>query len=115
MLPHTTKRGSAAFDRLQTFEGIPATFNKQRRVVVTDALRVLRLKPGRKFAVLGDLSRDMGWKYQDVLAKFEDSRKEKNTAWFAKAMEEKKLRQDAFAKFAEQNAEAGKLIAAAGY
>jgi len=33
---------------LQVFEGIPPPYDKQKKMVVPNALRVLRLKPGRK-------------------------------------------------------------------
>ena len=48
MIPHKTKRGSEALNRLKVFEGIPAPYDKKKRMVVPCALRVLRLKPGRK-------------------------------------------------------------------
>ena len=48
MLPHKTKRGMAALNRLKVFEGIPPPYDKQKRMVVPCALRVLRLKPGRR-------------------------------------------------------------------
>ena len=48
MIPHKTKRGAEALNRLKVYEGIPAPYDKQKRMVVPCALRVLRLKPGRK-------------------------------------------------------------------
>lgn len=48
MVPHKTKRGAEALKRLKVFEGIPPPYDKQRRMVVPSALRVLRLKPGRR-------------------------------------------------------------------
>ena len=48
MVPHKTERGKAALKRLVTFEGIPAPYDKTKRMVVPAALKVLRLKPGRK-------------------------------------------------------------------
>ena len=48
MVPHKTERGKAAMKRLQCFEGIPPPYDKQKRMVVPAALKVLRLKPGRK-------------------------------------------------------------------
>ena len=72
MVPHKTKRGAEALGRLkvafiiislfwavynlycwllygkQVFEGIPPPYDKQKRMVVPSALRVLRLKPGRR-------------------------------------------------------------------
>jgi large subunit ribosomal protein L13Ae len=48
MVPHKTERGKAALKRLATFEGMPAPYDKKKRMVVPAALKVLRLKPGRK-------------------------------------------------------------------
>ena len=66
------------------FEGIPSPYNMQKKkgMVVPAALRVLKLKPGRRvgahlleflvhfsvfllqFCVVGRLSHEVGWKYQ---------------------------------------------------
>uniref|UniRef100_A0A8C4RFY3 Large ribosomal subunit protein uL13 n=1 Tax=Erpetoichthys calabaricus TaxID=27687 RepID=A0A8C4RFY3_ERPCA len=48
MLPHKTKRG--------------------KRMVVPAALKIVRLKPSSKFAVLGRLAHEVGWKYQAITA-----------------------------------------------
>ncbi len=48
MVPHKTERGKAAMKRLQCFEGVPPPYDKKKRMVVPAALKVLRLKPGRK-------------------------------------------------------------------
>lgn len=70
MVPHKTPRGAAAMERLKVFEGVPPPYDKKKRMVVPQALRVLRLKPGRKFCTVGRLSHEVGWKYQDVVARF---------------------------------------------
>lgn len=57
-------------ERLKVFEGIPPPYDKIKRMVVPQALRVLRLKPGRKYCTVGRLSHEVGWKYQDVVARF---------------------------------------------
>jgi len=57
-------------ERLKTFEGIPPPYDKKKRVVVPQALRVLRLKPGRKYCSVGRLGQEFGWKYQDVVARY---------------------------------------------
>jgi large subunit ribosomal protein L13Ae len=69
MIPHKTARGAAALERLKVFEGVPPPDDKKKRVVVPQALRVLRLKPGRKYCSVGRLSHEVGWKYQDVVAR----------------------------------------------
>ena len=59
MVPHKTKRGAAALDRLRVFEGIPPPYDKTKRMVVPDALKVLRLQHGHKYCKLGDLSKSV--------------------------------------------------------
>jgi hypothetical protein len=71
MIPHKTARGAAALERLKTFEGVPPPYDKKKRVVVPQALRVLRLKPGRKYCTVGRLGQEFGWKYQDVVARYD--------------------------------------------
>jgi len=51
-------------------------------MVVPDALRVLKLKPMRKYTVLGRLSQEVGWKHSDTIAKLEEKRKIKAAAWY---------------------------------
>ena len=48
MIPHKTARGAAALKRLKVFEGVPPPFDKVKRMVVPEALRVIWLKPYRK-------------------------------------------------------------------
>jgi len=84
MIPHKTARGAAAMERLKVFEGIPPPYDKIKRVVVPQALRVLRLKPGRKYCTVGRLSHEVGWKYQDVVERLEERRKVKGAAYYAR-------------------------------
>ena len=70
MIPHKTARGAAAMERLKVFEGVPPPYDKKKRMVVPRALRVLRLKPGRKYCTVGRLSHEVGWKYQDVVERY---------------------------------------------
>jgi hypothetical protein len=70
MIPHKTPRGAAAMERLKTFEGVPPPYDKKKRVVVPQALRVLRLKPGRKYCTVGRLGHEFGWKYKDVVERY---------------------------------------------
>ncbi|OJJ47602.1 hypothetical protein ASPZODRAFT_151082 [Penicilliopsis zonata CBS 506.65] len=82
MMPHKTARGAAAMERLKVFEGVPPPYDKKKRVVVPQALRVLRLRPGRKYCTVGRLSHEVGWKYQDVVARLEERRKVKSAAYY---------------------------------
>lgn len=82
MIPHKTARGAAAMERLKVFEGVPPPYDKKKRVVVPQALRILRLRPGRKYCTVGRLSHEVGWKYQDVVARLEERRKVKSNAYY---------------------------------
>ncbi|KAL4691038.1 hypothetical protein H8959_013999 [Pygathrix nigripes] len=77
LLPQKTKRGQAALDRLRVFDYIPPPYDKKKQMVVPAALKVVRLKPTRKFAYLGCPAYEVGWKYQAVTATLEEKRKEK--------------------------------------
>merc|ERR1712223_404923 len=77
MTPHKTERGKDALKRLQTFEGVPPPYDKKKKMVIPSALKVLRLKAGRRFCSLGRLGHDVGWKYQDVIETLEAKRKVK--------------------------------------
>uniref|UniRef100_A0A2I3N3E4 Uncharacterized protein n=1 Tax=Papio anubis TaxID=9555 RepID=A0A2I3N3E4_PAPAN len=95
MLPHKTKRGQAALDRLKVFDGIPPPYNKKKRMVVPAALKVVRLKPTRKFAYLGHLAHEVGWKYQAVTATLEEKRKEKAKIHYRKKKQLMRLQKQA--------------------
>lgn len=73
MIPHKTSRGAAALERLKVFEGVPPPYDKQKKMVVPQALRVLRLQPGRKYCLVGRLSHEVGWKYQGVVERYVNS------------------------------------------
>ncbi len=60
MIPHKTARGAAALERLKSFEGVPHPYDKVKRMVVPDALKVLRLQHGHRNCKLGDLSASVG-------------------------------------------------------
>ncbi|KAM3415725.1 hypothetical protein BST61_g9239 [Cercospora zeina] len=84
MIPHKTERGAKALERLKTFEGVPPPYDQKKRQVVPQALRVLRLKPGRKYCTVGRLGHEFGWKYQDVVERLEERRKVKGQAYYEK-------------------------------
>ncbi|KAJ3669797.1 hypothetical protein LUZ60_010121 [Juncus effusus] len=77
MIPHKTKRGAAALARLKAYEGVPPPYDKTKRMVIPDALKVLRLQPGHKYCLLGRLSEEVGWGYYDTIKELEEKRKEK--------------------------------------
>jgi len=82
MVPHKTPRGVAALAHLKTFEGIPPPYDKLKRKVVPEALRVIRLKPSADHCVLGRLSVEVGWKHQAAVAKLEERRKIKSKKFY---------------------------------
>jgi large subunit ribosomal protein L13Ae len=77
MLPHKTPKGAAALGKLKCFEGIPYPYDQKRRLVVPDALKVLRLKSHRKFCVLGELAQQVGWTKKALVERLEEKRKVK--------------------------------------
>ncbi|KAM9321599.1 LOW QUALITY PROTEIN: large ribosomal subunit protein uL13-like [Gastrophryne carolinensis] len=99
MLPHKTKRGQSDLERLKVFDGIPPPYNR-KRMLVPAALKIVRLKPTRKFALLARLAHEVGWKYQAVTATLEEKRKAK-----AKMYRNKKKLVMKLKKQAEKNVE----------
>merc|ERR1712087_10167 len=82
MIPHKTHRGKCAMERLKCFDGVPEQFASTKRMVVPDAFRITRLKPGRRFCVLGRISHEIGWKRQADVAQLEAARKEKGKVYW---------------------------------
>merc|ERR1712113_319352 len=82
MIPRKTARGMEALNRLKVFDGIPPPYDRMKRMVVPSALRVLKLKPGRKFCTLGRLSHETGWKYQALIGTLEEKRKAKSELYY---------------------------------
>ncbi|KAE8215497.1 hypothetical protein CF319_g1541 [Tilletia indica] len=81
MIPHKTARGAAALQRLKLYEGVPPPYDRKKKMVIPAALRVLRLKPGRKYATLKRISSEVGWNYAEVVDKLEEKRKVKAQAF----------------------------------
>lgn len=82
MVPQKTERGQLALARLSCFEGIPAPYDIQKRMVVPGALSVIRKRPGRTFCVLGRLASEVGWKHRELVARLESQRKVKSEAFY---------------------------------
>lgn len=87
MLPHKIQRGAEAIGRLRVFEGIPAPYDKVKRMVVPSALRINRLKPGRDFTHLGELAHQIGWKHFDLIKRLEAARKAQSAAFYTQKKE----------------------------
>lgn len=84
MIPHKTARGKAAMARLKVFDGMPHPYDKVKKMVLPEALRILRLRPNRAFTVLGDLASRCGWQYAEVVDTLEAKRKVKAAAFYEK-------------------------------
>lgn len=78
MLPRKESNGANALTRLRVFDGMPFPYDHQKRMVVPEALKVLRMKSYRKFCDLGSLAALMGWTKKDVVERLEEQRKEKS-------------------------------------
>ncbi|KAK8949515.1 60S ribosomal protein L13a-4 [Platanthera zijinensis] len=92
MIPHKTKRGAAALARLKAYEGVPPPYDKKKRMVIPDALKVLRLLPGHKYCLLGKLSTEVGWGYADVIKELEEKRKQRAKVAYERKKQLTKLR-----------------------
>jgi len=86
MMPHKTARGAAALDRLKAFDGVPHPYDTKKKNVCPEALKVLCLKPHRKYCVLGDLSEKFGWKAGGLVGKLEDQRRTRAGAYFKRKL-----------------------------
>lgn len=115
MLPHKTARGAAAFHKLKVYEGVPTALECRKRVVVPDALRVLRLKPGRKWATLGRISSEYGWTHGDTIDQLETKRKVKQQAFFERKIASQKRYAAAANAAAAQIAPINEQLAQFGY
>ena len=89
MTPRYTARGVASLKRLRAYDGIPYPYDHKRRMVVPEALKVLRIKNHRKFCKLGDLAEKRGWTKGEVISRLEARRKEKASKFWE--MKKKKI------------------------
>ncbi|KFH65594.1 large subunit ribosomal protein L13Ae [Podila verticillata NRRL 6337] len=115
MIPHKTARGAAALDRIKLFEGVPPPYDRMKRMVVPSALRVLKLKPGRKYCTIKRVSHEVGWKYNDVVANLEEKRKVKSKAFYERKKAIANVRAKATTAKASELAQVQEKIAALGH
>ena len=115
MVPHKTARGAAALQRLKVYEGIPTNLQHKKKLVVPAALRVLRLKPGRKYATLKRVSTEVGWKHGEIVDKLEEKRKIKQQAFFERRLAANKQRAAAQTAAAAEIAPINEQLAKFGY
>merc|ERR1712045_517222 len=114
MVHQKTARGQDAIGRLSTFEGIPAPYDKHKRVVVPAALRIVRLKSTRKYTILGTLSDSVGWKHKDLLVRLENKRKAEAKEFYLKKKEKSILKEKAVAAAHSELAEINKILVESG-
>ena len=115
MVHQKTARGQEALTRLSTFEGIPAPYDKQQRVVVPAALRVMRLKDGRDYTVIGTLADSVGWKHKELLSRLEAKRKAESKEFFEAKKAKQALRKKAELEAAGELEKVNEVLEAAGY
>eukprot|EP00294_Goniomonas_avonlea_P000004 CAMPEP_0114543122 /NCGR_PEP_ID=MMETSP0114-20121206/2190_1 /TAXON_ID=31324 /ORGANISM="Goniomonas sp, Strain m" /LENGTH=203 /DNA_ID=CAMNT_0001727445 /DNA_START=55 /DNA_END=666 /DNA_ORIENTATION=+ len=117
MMPHKTDRGAHALERLKVFDGIPPPYDKMKRQVIPDALRVTRLAPNRAFCTLGRLSSEVGWKHWDTVKALEEKRKVKSLAYYTKKKAIIKVKTAAAAEAAKDKKvqKVAPILAAYGY
>ena len=113
MLPRKTARGEHAMGRLKLFEGVPPPFDKKLTQVIPDALRSVRMKPYRKYCVLGELAAQVGWKQQAVVKRLETKRLDRSKQWHQTQLKKKELAQKASNSAACKDV--NKMLAALGY
>ncbi|OIC48272.1 50S ribosomal protein L13 [Acinetobacter baumannii] len=115
MIPHKTKRGAAALARLRAFEGVPPPYDRKKRMVIPDALKVLRLQLGHKYCLLGRLSKEVGWHHYDTITELEEKRKAKAHVSYERRKQLAKLRSKAVELAEKQLAPEMELLASIKY
>mmetsp|Transcript_10589 Transcript_10589/g.19129 ORF Transcript_10589/g.19129 Transcript_10589/m.19129 type:complete len:202 (-) Transcript_10589:79-684(-) len=115
MVHQKSARGQAAIGRLSTFEGIPHPYDKMKRKVIPAALRVVRLKPGRKYTKMGDLANNVGWKHKELVDSLEDKRRAKSEVYFQRKKATQALKAKAEEAAAGDLTKVNEVLAAAGY
>lgn len=86
MVPHKTARGKDAMSRLHVYDGCPPKFAATKKLVVPEALTVLRLKSCRDRCELGRISSELGWHHAEDVAVHEAKRIEASAKWYEERM-----------------------------
>ncbi|CDJ50554.1 60S ribosomal protein L13a, putative [Eimeria brunetti] len=90
MIRHKTVRGKKALSRLEVYEGVPVKYERKKKVIVPQALRVMRLRPGRDFCRLGELSELVGWSKGSLISRLEEKRKARSLKFYQRKQKEAK-------------------------
>ncbi|GKT27136.1 putative multi-domain containing protein [Aduncisulcus paluster] len=115
MVPHKTARGMAALGRLSCIDGCPAPYDKMKRMVITDALRVSHCKADRPYTRLARLSTAVGWKHAATLEKLEDKRLARSKEFYEEKKKAVALREKAVAQAKAANPELFKELESFGF
>jgi len=86
-----------------------------RRVIVPSAFKQIKLKPTRKFAPVGRLAAETGWKYQDVVANLEAKRQANAQTYWENKQKKKAIRAQAIENVKSKTAEIDAQLAELGY
>ena len=97
------------------FDGIPSPYDKQKRMVIPAALRVLRLKANRRYTVLGNLASEVGWRHAELVKRLESKRIVKSDAFYKKKVAQQKRLAEAEAKVLADNSELKPTLAKYGH
>jgi len=104
MLPHKTARGQAALQRMKVFDGVPTPYDKKTKMTIPQAAKALRLKPERKFCVLGDMAAKVGWKCKELIERLSTKRTERASKYYKNVKATAKARAEAKATLTKSNA-----------
>ncbi|EFJ21412.1 hypothetical protein SELMODRAFT_417433 [Selaginella moellendorffii] len=74
MIPRSKRAG--ALRNFKAYDGCPPPYGVVKKMVIPDALKVLRMRRERPFCLLGALARDLGWEGGDFVAKYDKKQNE---------------------------------------
>lgn len=95
MVPRKSSTGQAALARLKVFDGVPHPYDTKKKVVVPDALRVLKLGTTRKYTILGELAAKIGWKHKALIEKLEAKRKQRSNEYYQNKLDKEQAKTQA--------------------
>jgi len=93
---------------------MPAPYDKQKRMVVPSCMKVVKLKPHRKYAPISRLAHEVGWKYKGIIDAMEVKRKAKSAQYFQAKQKKAAVRKQAIANVKDQIADLDAQIVAMG-
>lgn len=95
MINYKTAKGAAALALLETYEGVPEKYETKKKWTCHAAYHPVRIQSHRKFCVLKELSKRVGWNYSEVVEKLEKQRKERSSRWYNQKKAQNKLLEQA--------------------